>query len=574
MDYSIRIGGQAGQGLQTIGTVLSKLFARQGYHVFSHQDFMSRIRGGHNFNQIRFSDRPVGCSRPRVDILIALDRNTVDVHRGDLNPGGLAVYDSEAIKEKIDGPELLDVPFRRIAMETAGSRLMENTVAVGAVMGMLGMDTGPLETLLSDTFLRKGQDIVDQNIAAARAGHTHAGANCPSCSFQIPVNEKAERLMLMDGTAGMGMGALLSGCRFYAAYPMTPSTGLLTFMAEANKNHSLVMEQAEDEIAALQMALGASFAGVRAMTGTAGGGFALMVEGLSLAGMTETPVVIYVGGRPAPATGLPTRTEQADLLFLLHAAHGEFPRVILAPGDPEQAFYLTNKAFDLAEKYQVPAFIYGDQHLADSERTLTALDPSRLVYHDYRLRAADLEGLKEYQRHAFTGTGVSPLAEPGASRHLVVTDSDEHDEEGHIIEDAETRVRMVDKRLLKKLPLLREEIGPPLLYGNGEPEIVIAGFGSTLGVLREAVDVLSSHHNIALMHFSELWPFPDPGQHDYLDKLRRAGRTICVENNATSQLAQLVRGETGYQFTDRINKYDGRPFLLDSLVEDLEKIIG
>lgn len=574
MDYSIRIGGQAGQGLQTIGTVLSKLFARLGYHVFSHQDFMSRIRGGHNFTQIRFADHRIGSSRPQVDILIALDRNTIDLHRRDLTAGGTAIYDSETLKERIEGAELLDVPFRRIAMETAGSRLMENTVAVGAVLGMLGMDVGPLAGLLSDTFLPKGQDVVDKNIAAARAGHLHAAKNCPRCSFEVPSVKVPQPLMLIDGSAGIGMGALMSGCRLYSAYPMTPSTGLLSFMAEKSRGHSLVVEQAEDEICALQMALGASFAGVRSMTGTAGGGFALMVEGLSLAGMTETPVVIYVGGRPAPATGLPTRTEQADLLFLIHAAHGEFPRVIMAPGNPEQAFYLTNKAFDLAEKYQIPAFVYGDQHLADSEWTLPGLDTTRLLYHDYRLRAAGLEGMAAYRRHAYSDTGVSPLAEPGASRHLVVTDSDEHDEEGHIIEDAETRVRMVDKRLLRKMPLIREEISPPLLYGSDNPEIILAGFGSTLGVLQEAVDELSARRDIALMHFSEIWPFPDPERHDFLARLKNARQTICIENNATSQLARLVRAETGFEFNDRLNKFDGRPFLLDTLVADLERAIG
>ncbi|MHB1361358.1 MAG: 2-oxoacid:acceptor oxidoreductase subunit alpha [Thermoleophilia bacterium] len=576
MDYTIRIGGQAGQGLQTIGAVLGKLFARSGFHVFTHQDYMSRIRGGHNYYQLRLADHPISSSRSLVDILVALDKTTVAGHRGELAPGGIIIYDSGTIKEKYEGESFLDVPARKIAMDTAGNRLMENTVAVGAILGMLGLGLEALDKLLEETFLRKGREIVDQNVAAARAGSDYARENCGQCAFTVPASASgdgpAARRLLLDGTNAVGLGALMAGCRFYSAYPMTPSTGVLTFMAAQGKKHSLVVEQAEDEIAAINMALGASFAGVRAMTGTAGGGFALMVEGVSLAGMTETPVVIYVGQRPAPATGLPTRTEQGDLLYVLHAAHGEFPRVIMAPGTPEQAFYLTGKAFDLAEKYQIPAFIISDQYLADTEWTLDGLDPSRIEYHDYRLRAADLDKLDDYKRHAFTDTGVSPLAEPGASRHLVVTDSDEHDEDGHLIEDADTRNRMVEKRLLKKMPLIREEISPPLLYGEEGARTVICGWGSTYGVMREAVDVIGGAGSIAMLHFSEVYPFPGTSKFDYLGLLGRAKRTICIENNASSQFAQLMRAETGFEFSDRVNKFDGRPYLLDELLEKLQAL--
>jgi len=570
MDYTIRIGGQAGQGLQTIGSVLAKLFARSGFQVFTHQDYMSRIRGGHNFYQVRFADRPISSSRSLVEILIALDKTTVEEHRGSMAPGGLVVYDPATVKEKYDPGGFLPVPFREIAMDTAGNRLMENTVAVGAVMGMLGMELQTLEELLTETFARKGREVVDQNLAAAKAGADYASENCADCAFAVPGSaSSAPRRMLMDGTAVVGLGALISGCRFYAAYPMTPSTGVMNFMADQSRKHSLVVEQAEDEIAAINMAIGASFAGVRSMTGTAGGGFALMVEGLSLAAMTETPVVIFVGQRPAPATGFPTRTEQGDLLNLAHSSHGEFPRVIFAPGSPEQAFYLTGKAFDLAEKYQVPAFILSDQYLADTEWTLDSLDPGGINYRDYRLRAGDLDNLETYKRHAYTESGVSPLAEPGASRHLVVTDSDEHDEDGHLVEDAYTRNRMVDKRLLRKLPLLRNEISPPLLHGAENPETVVCGWGSTYGVIKEAVDLLGESMSIAMMHFSEILPFPDTKEFDYLRVLRDAKHTVCVENNATSQFARLMRAETGFEFGGLVNKFDGRPYLLDELLEKL-----
>jgi 2-oxoglutarate ferredoxin oxidoreductase subunit alpha len=299
-----------------------------------------------------------------------------------------------------------------------------------------------------------------------------------------------------------------------------------------------------------------------------------MVEGLSLAAMTETPIVIGLGQRPAPATGLPTRTEQGDLLFALHAAHGEFPRVIFAPGSPEQAFYLTNKAFDLAEKYQIPAFIIFVQYLADSVWTPEKFDLNKVALNDYRLRGDAFRNLAEYKRYAFTDTGVSPLGVPGDAKYVVVADSDEHDEDGHIIEDIETRIKMVQKRLLKKEPLIRKEIAPPLLYGNSAPEIVLAGWGSTYGVIREAVDALSQNRSIAMLHFSEIYPFPSTDEFDYLSIMNSAKLCLCIEHNATGQFAHLMRAETGYEFKSTIHRYDGRPFTVDNLLGEINARIG
>lgn len=568
MDYTIRIGGEAGQGLQTIGGVLAKVFARSGFHVFTHQDYMSRIRGGHNFYQIRFSDKEVMSSREKVNILIALDLYTIETHKGTLSEKGIIIYDAAFIKKGFNSPEFLNIPFEEIAVEAGGNRIMANTVATGAVLGILGMDLTILEDIIRERFRKKGEDITGKNIASARAGFDHAVKVCTRCDFTVP-EPGAPPLMLINGNEATGLGALMSGCRFYAAYPMTPSTGIMIFLASKAKEYGIVIEQAEDEISAINMALGASFAGTRAMTGSSGGGFALMVEGLSLAAMTETPIVIAEVQRPGPATGLPTRTEQADLLFVLHAGHGEFARVVLAPGTPEQAFYLTNKAFDLAEKYQIPVFILSDQYLADTEWTFRGLDTDSLRNNDYRSRSEALEGVSVYKRHRLTENGISPMAVPGESGHLVVTDSDEHDEEGHMIEDAETRIKMTQKRLMKKLPLIRQEIEPPLLYGSDRPDIVIVGWGSTYGVMKEAVDVLSGDYAIAMLHFSELHPFPSTEKFDYLSILGNAKLSLCIENNATGQFSHLMRAETGYKFDAGINKYDGRPFTLEGLSGEL-----
>ncbi len=572
MDYSIKIGGEAGQGIQTIGDTLSKVFSRCGYHVFTHQDYMSRVRGGHNFYQIRVSDSEITASRVPIDILVALDRDSIDLHGGELSNIGLVVYDSSVLKEKYDGPQFFDVPLLDLAVQSGGDKIMANTVATGTVLGMLGLDTDIFLDILRDTLRKKGEAVFAANVKAARAGHEFAGRECLRCEFSAAAVDSKK--MLIGINEAVGLGALASGCKFYSAYPMTPSTGIMLYIASKAQEYAVIVEQAEDEIAAINMALGASFAGVRAMTGSSGGGFALMVEGLSLAAITETPIVIALAQRPGPATGLPTRTEQGDLLFALHAGHGEFPRIIFAPGTPEQALLLTNKAFDLSQKYQVPVFILTDQYLSDSQWTYDTFNLDKLSFTDWRATGSELERLSEYKRHFLTEYGVSPFARPGASRYVVVTDSDEHDEEGHLIEDAPTRTQMVDKRLFRKTPLLRSEISPPVFYGESIPDVIITGWGSTYGIMREAVKALLPSTKIAMLHFSEIFPFPSNQTFDYLEILEKTKTTICIEQNASGQFARLMKTETGFEFTGKINRYDGRPFLVEELIGEISGYIG
>lgn len=571
MDYSIKIGGEAGQGIQTIGDTLARVFSRSGYHVFTHQDYESRVRGGHNFFQIRISENPVAASRTGIDILVALDKDSISLHAHELTESGLLIYDASYLGHAHEKPNFLDIPFLNIAAGH-GNKIMANSVATGAVLGMLRLNLEILSGIIRDTFRKKGEAVIEANLHAARSGHEYAMKNCPKCSF-VPAPIGNPKLM-MSGIEGIAFGALAAGCRFYSAYPMTPSTGIMNYLAGKEKEYGIIVEQAEDEVAAINMAIGASFAGVRAMTGTAGGGFALMAEGLSLAGMTETPVVIALGQRPAPATGLPTRTEQGDLLFALHAGHGEFPRVIFAPGTPEQAFSLTGKAFDMAEKFQIPAIVIFDQYLGDTEWTFDDIDLKRVTCRDYRIRGDEFKKTEGYRRYAFTGSGISPMGVPGDSENLVIADSDEHDEDGHIIEDAETRNRMVQKRLFAKMPLIRQEIGPPVFYGISQPEILICGWGSTYGVMKEAVEFLKKDTAIAMLHFSEIYPFPSADAIDYLALLRNAKVSICIEHNATGQFAHIMRAETGFEFTSHIHRYDGRPFLVEELIGEISDGTG
>ena len=569
MEYTIRVGGEAGQGLLSIGNALAKILSRYGFHVFTHQDYMSRIRGGHNFYQIRFSDSPIAASRDQIDVLLALDMNTVEYHRQDLRAGGRIVYDAASFAAKFSGREFLDIPLSRIIEENGADPIMVNSVAVGAIMGLFGLDIDLFAMIIRSTMHKKGEGVIATNIAVAQAGMDYVGQNYPDIDSLKVVPPKAKGQMLITGNQAIGLGALMSGCKFFAAYPMSPSTSIMQYLAEKAQKYGIVVEQAEDEIAAVNMTLGASYGGVRAMTATSGGGFALMTEGVSLAGITETPIVIAEVQRPGPATGLPTRTEQGDLFFVIHGGHGEFPRVVLTPGTPEQAFHLTNKAFHLAEKYQIPVVIQSDQYLADSEWTFPDFNTEPLQNEAFRLHDQALNGMPSYKRYAESDNGISPLAVPGASRHLVAVDSDEHDEDGHIIEDAQTRIAMVKKRLHKKMPLLRQEIAPPTYLGSRQATTVLVGYGSTFGVLQEVYARLAEKHRLGILHFTEVWPFPLLDKFDYVALLKQAAITICVENNATGQFAKLMRMETGFEVAVGINKYDGRPFLVDTLLGEI-----
>jgi 2-oxoglutarate ferredoxin oxidoreductase subunit alpha len=572
LDFSIKIGGEAGQGIQTVGDLLTKVFSRSGFYIFTHQDYESRVRGGHNFYQVRLSDKPISASRKKIDIIVAFDEATIIHHESELTEGGILVYDPVITKRSLEAPHFLKVPFAELAAKSGGSAVTANTVATGVVMGMLRHPIGPLMDILPETLKSKDEKNISINRDAAKSGYEYAGVHCTRCAFTL--SPPLEPLMVIDGNEAIGLGAAASGCKFYSAYPMTPSTGIMVSLAKKARDFGIIVEQAEDEIAAINMALGASFAGVRAMTGSSGGGFALMVEGLSLAAMTETPIVIALAQRPGPATGFPTRTEQGELLFALHAGHGDFPRIIFAPGSPEEAFYLTNKAFDLSQRFQVPVFILTDQYLADTQWTYKKFDMEDLIYVDYRLRGEMLQGQDEYKRHAFTDSGISPFAIPGESKHLVVTDSDEHNEEGHLVEDGPIRLKMVNKRVFLKKSAISASINPPLLYGGKGPETVIVGWGSMYGIMKEAVDALSGKRSIAMLHFSEIYPFPGRDKLDYIDLLKKTKKTIVIEQNATSQFARLMKTETGYDFTDHINRYDGRPFMIEELVGEIDGLIG
>jgi len=560
MDFSIKIGGQAGQGMQTIGAILSKIFSRGGYHIFSNQDYQSRIRGGHNFYQIRIAAAPVSAPDDQIDLLLALDDLSITEHEFELRNGGGIIYDGSKSKSAKEGSGRFNIPLEKLALTEGGKKVFVNSVASGAALGLLNYDISPLETLLYESFSKKKPEMLESNIKAARAGYRFAQDNYSQQFAHKFKPGPAVPRMVINGNEAIALGALAAGCNFFAAYPMTPSTSILVYLAGKQAQFNIMVEQAEDEIAALNMILGASYAGARAMTATSGGGFSLMVEALSLAGITETPAVIVLAQRPGPATGLPTRTEQGELLFVLHAGHGEFARAIFTPGSSEEAFYLTQKAFNLADKYQIPVLILTDQYLADIYRNIEPFDLSSLAIDRHLATEEDLKDVREYKRHQLTPSGISPRLIPGRTEHVVVTDSDEHTEDGHLTEDLDVRVKMVDKRS-RKYQGLAGAVIPPVLDGPAETDLLLIGWGSTYGVIKEVTQKLNAEgKRVSQLHFPQLWPFPSER---VVEIFKSATRKVIIENNSTGQLAWLLRAETGLTVDEKILKYDGRPFTVN-----------
>lgn len=549
---NICIGGAAGDGIETMAGILEKTLQRMGFHVFSMRDFMSRIRGGHNFAQIRFSSEPVSAHIDSLDILVAYDARTVAEHQACLKPDGLLLCDPDL---GLTDPRIQPIPLKSLAKEAGNARTI-GVVCIGALMKLLGLTLDTAEAVLRETL---PEALLEVNLTAA-----HKGFDAAKESQRLSPPE-ADKTLLLTGADAMAMGALAGGLRFYSAYPMSPSTTLLNFFASHAEEYQLVVEQAEDEIAAINMALGASYAGARAMVGTSGGGFSLMVEGLGFAGIAELPVVIADVQRPGPATGLPTRTEQSDLLFTCFASQGEFPRMVIAVRDHADAFYQTARAMHLAWKYQIPVLLLGDQYLADSAATIAPLDAEKAA-HSVPPLPAEAEAEGEYKRYAITESGVSPLRIPGKSDALVRVDSDEHTEEGTITESAEVRAKMVEKRA-RKLDGLKAELLEPVYIGPKTPEILLVGFGSTKNAIAEAVAMLNGKGvSVGALSFGDLYPLPAKTLQKYWKK---AKAVYSVEQNATAQLKKLILMETGLACKDSVLKYDGRQLSVDEILRGL-----
>lgn len=567
-EFDIIIGGEAGQGLITISEVLLKILSRSGYGVFACQDYMSRVRGGHNFMQIHINGGQVFSVPEWSNLLLALDQRSMEEHAHKLVSPAILVFDGKRVVPPSGGGYLkIDIPMADIAA-SFGNPVFSNIAALGALMGILGLDIEALNGVIKERFSKKDEKTVQTNIAASRAGLSFYADNY---SGAAPLLEKARNtkpLMLINGAQAASLGFMAGGLRFIAAYPMSPSTSIFTYITGKAGAMNIVSEQAEDEIAAANMALGASAAGARALVSTSGGGLDLMAEAVSLAGISEVPLVIANIQRPGPATGLPTRTAQEDLDLVMNIGHGEFPRFVFAPGTAEDSFYTAIHTMNLADKYQVPVFFLGDQFLSDSFVTMEKLDADKVKYENF-LMDGDA-GEKPYQRYAFTPSGVSPRLPYGIPGAHFITDSHVHMENGHITEDMKIAAAMAEKRFLKVAEMTREPYGLPLFYGPQNAEVVFLSWGSTYGPLRETVDYLNSRkRKAAMLHFNRVWPFPAA---ETAKALHRRKKIHVVEGNFQSQFSRLLKRETGIVTGAPVLRYDGRPFNREFIIRKIREI--
>ncbi len=574
-DFALAIGGAAGQGIATPGNVLARLFTRRGLHVNAYNAYQSIVRGGHIFLTVRIGDQPVHSHGDKLDLLMCLNQDTMNRHLGLMGAGGRVIFNSDTITpgDPAEGVHMCPMPVGEL---TGGSRnkVIPNTIALGVVSHLLGLDFGVLGTALELQFGSKGQDAVDENTTAARAGYDYAASHFEPYPNPIAAGEKP--LALWTGNDALAMGGAAAGVKFYVAYPMSPSTGVLHWMARNARDLGIMVRQAEDEIAVANMAIGAAHTGCRAMCATSGGGFALMTEAVGAAAMMEIPAVFIDVQRAGPSTGVPTKTEQGDLWQALGASQGNFERLIVAPKNALDAYDTMPELFNLCDRFQCPGIVITD--LLISEGTF-AVDPDDIDLHpeiDRGEMITDAAPNGGYLRYEITDSGISPRAVPGVEGYVHVVATDEQDQDGVLISDEFTnpikRRMMVEKRA-RKMVGAAEAVTPPELEGPADAEVTLIGWGSTYGVIKEAVEQLAER-GIVANYLAIKWivPFHAEAVIEIADKARR---TIIVENNFSGQFHRYLRSETGLSIDGHIRKYDGEPFMPHHIVDGVvEQVAG
>ncbi len=593
-NFSWKVAGEAGHGILNAGLMFAKTCLRGGLFVFATAEYPSLIRGGHNNLDVRVSEAELQAHTRFTDFLVALDKNSIDKHESKISENGGIIYDGENLKIapnyfKRKDINTYNVPLMAIANENGG-KIMRNVVAMGATIALIDFDIELFYEVLKDNFgNKKGMDVAEANMKAAKAGYDYIkqnfaeGAQTPSgviqpFKYQLSKKPYSNNKLFLSGNEAISTGAIKAGCKFIAAYPMTPATSVFTNIAAQEKNFNIIVKHTEDEIAAINMAIGAGYAGLRSMTATSGGGFALMCEGFGLAGQTETPVVVVEAMRPGPATGMATHTGQGDLRYILHASTDEFPRLIIAPGDVEECYYLTQHAFNFSEKYQMPVMILTDKYLGESYRSVNEFNNKIPVERGKMLFDAQSASVHlsnadaDYKRYKLTEDAISPRAIPGIKNAMHVASSYEHDEHGHESEEEEIRIAMHKKRY-KKFALAEKEIKArfvPELVGSENSDFTIISWGSTKGPVLEAMKILDREGiSTNFLHITFVNPI-----HDEIIStvMKNAKRTIIIENNMTAQFAGIIREKTGLTFNHKILKYDGRPFAPEHIADAIREL--
>ncbi len=568
-----KIGGEAGFGIMSTGLTFSKIFVKKGYNVIDGNEYPSLIRGGHNTYTVRISNQNIHSLQHEINILVALNKETIVQHQDEISYGGTIIFDGDVVPEeefaeKRKDINYVNVPFKKIISEVEAPQIMINNVALGASLALVSTELDTLNTLITETFKHKGEKVVELNIKSAEFGYRYVREKLNLSSYELESIEPINKILLTGNDATF-LGALRAGCKFYAAYPMTPSSSILHSFASIEEEYNVVTKHAEDEIAVINMAIGASFAGVRSMIATSGGGFALMNEGIGSAAITETPLVMVLSQRPAPATGLPTWTEQGDMLFATHSSHGEFLRVIIAPGDVEECFYLTGMAFNLADKFQIPVIILLDKYLSESHFTCEKLNFKEIEVDRGLLYTKNDEIPSDFKRYKMTDSGVSPRTVLGVEGGHHIANSDEHNEYGFSEDDSANRKNMTDKRF-RKVNVLVDDISKPNFYGPEEAEITIWSWGSCKGPILEAMKILNlEEKKVNFIHFNFLYPFALDFVNEFIEK---TNKNVVVENNKTSQLSKLIMLNTGFKIKNKILKYNGRQFEPEDIITALREI--
>lgn len=570
--FAVAIGGAAGQGVATPGNIFAKILARRGLHLLAYNAYQSIIRGGHTFLTIRAGVEKVTSFGDRIDLLIPLNQDTMDRHLRLLGPGAAVIYNGDNVKpgDAAEGVRLCPLPVGELSGNSR-AKVEQNTLAVGAALSMMGVGFQLLEEILTQQFKKKGDAVVAENVGVARAAYQYATQHFGPFERPLPMTER--RYAVLTGNMALAMGGAAAGVKFYCAYPMSPSTGVLHWMSAHARKAGIMVRQVEDEIGVVNMAIGAAHAGVRAMCATSGGGFALMSEGLGMSAMIETPVVVIDVQRAGPSTGVPTKTEQGDLWQVLGAAFGDYPRVIAAPTDILDCFKLIPEMHNLADRFQCPAIVLSDLLLSEGH---TSVDPADLDFEvpidRGELITAPNGANGSYKRYLITESGISPRAIPGVPGHTHTVATDEHDEDGVLISDEFTntvkRRAMMEKRQ-RKVAGIEAAVPPPVLNGPRDADVTLIGWGSTKGVIQEAIEILAEE-GITASHLQIRWLVPLHGE-AIVDILRGSRRTIIVENNYSGQFARYLRSETSFVADGHIRKYDGEPYMPHHIVEAVKE---
>ena len=588
MNFTWMIGGEAGFGIMTTGAVFSKIAARSGYYIFDYFEYPSLIRGGHNACEAHVSDIEVSYLSPTIDVLVCLNKETYEKHKARLNSKSLVVFDQDEFEIKEDVKKIV-VPFKKILSDLKGQPVMKNTIALGASIGLLKGDINELIKIIAEQFAKKGEEVINFNKQFVQAGFDAINKNYSDSILSYLVKKPGEEKLVLTGNDAFSLGSVIADARVYVAYPMTPSSTVLTNLAAWQEKAGMVVRHAEDEISVINTAIGSSFAGVRSAVGTSGGGFALMVESVSFSGITEIPIVIFIAQRPGPATGMPTWTEQGDLLFSVYSGHGEFPKIVLAPGDNEEMIELTAKAYNLSDVYQMPVIVMSDMYLSESHKSVSKKFVDDFIT-NYKVNRGKLINKisnnksqitnesqilnnknPKYLRYQLTEDGISPRLIPGTPGYYYQANSYEHVEDGHTTEEAQPRIDQVDKRARKWATYLKNDFVLPKVYGDLEKsETVFVSWGSTKGIIMQAQKLLKAKGtDSAFIHFNHIYPLD---REKTLSLFKQNKKYILVENNSWGQFGKLLTMETGVEIKEKILRYDGRPITPEQIIDHISNI--